>query len=79
MDLEELAKDTDGYTGADISAVCNEAVMIAVRKLVESGKMPTDEEISACKVEMGHFKIAIEKIGPKVRKELSMYSKNREV
>ena len=79
VDLEELAKDTDGYTGADISAVCNEAVMIAVRKLVESGKMPTDEEISACKVEMGHFKIAIEKIGPKVRKELSMYSKNKEV
>ena len=79
VDLEELAKDTEDYTGADISAVCNEAVMIAVRKLVESGQMPSDEEIAACKVQMEHFKTAIEKIGPKVRKELSQYSRNKEV
>ena len=79
VDLEELAKDTEGYTGADISAVCNEAVMIAVRKLVESGQMPSDEEITACKVEMEHFRTAVEKIGPKIRKELSQYSKNKEV
>ena len=79
VDLEELAKDTEDYTGADISAVCNEAVMIAVRKLVESGQMPSDEEIAACKVQMEHFRAAIEKIGPKVRKELSQYSRNKEV
>ena len=79
VDLEELAKDTEDYTGADISAVCNEAVMIAVRKLVESGQMPSDEEIAACKVQMEHFRTAIEKIGPKVRKELSQYSRNKEV
>ena len=79
VDLEELAKDSEGYTGADISAVCNEAVMIAVRKLVESGQMPTDEEIAACKVEMEHFRTAVEKIGPRIRKELSQYSKNKEV
>ena len=79
VDLEELAKDTEDYTGADISAVCNEAVMIAVRKLVESGQMPSDEEIAAYKVQMEHFRTAIEKIGPKVRKELSQYSRNKEV
>ena len=79
VDLEELAKDTEDYTGADISAVCNEAVMIAVRKLVESGQMPSDEEIAACKVQMEHFRTAIEKIGPKVRKELSQYSRTKEV
>jgi transitional endoplasmic reticulum ATPase len=79
VDLEELAKETEDYTGADISAVCNEAVMIAVRKLVESGKMPSDEEIAACKVQMEHFRTAIEKIGPRVRKELSQYSRNKEV
>ncbi|MBO7205705.1 MAG: CDC48 family AAA ATPase [Candidatus Methanomethylophilaceae archaeon] len=79
VDLEELAKETEDYTGADISAVCNEAVMIAVRKLVESGQMPSDEEIAACKVQMEHFRTAIEKIGPRVRKELSQYSRNKEV
>jgi hypothetical protein len=53
--------------------------MIAVRKLVESGQMPSDEEIAACKVQMEHFRTAIEKIGPRVRKELSQYSRNKEV
>ncbi|MDD7423650.1 MAG: CDC48 family AAA ATPase [Candidatus Methanomethylophilaceae archaeon] len=79
VDTEQLAKDSEGYTGADISAVCNEAVMIAVRRLVESGRMPTDEEIAACKVDMADFKSAMEKIGPKVRNELKQYSMNKEV
>ena len=39
----------------------------------------SDEEIAACKVQMEHFRTAIEKIGPKVRKELSQYSRNKEV
>ena len=79
MTENSLSLSTEGYTGADISAVCNEAVMIAVRKLVESGQMPSDAEITACKVEMEHFRTAVEKIGPKIRKELSQYSKNKEV
>ncbi|MBO5669779.1 MAG: AAA family ATPase, partial [Candidatus Methanomethylophilaceae archaeon] len=79
VDLEELAKETEDYTGADISAVCNEAVMIAVRKLVESGQMPSDEEIAACKVQMEHFRTGIENFGPRVWKELSQYSRNKEV
>ncbi|ENN96387.1 cell division protein CDC48 [Methanocaldococcus villosus KIN24-T80] len=32
VDLEELAKKTDGYTGADIEAICREAAMLAVRE-----------------------------------------------
>ncbi|WP_456419808.1 CDC48 family AAA ATPase [Methanocaldococcus infernus] len=32
VDLEELAKKTEGYTGADIEAVCREAAMLAVRE-----------------------------------------------
>ena len=56
-----------------------QAVMIAVRRLVESGRMPTDEEIAACKVDMADFKSAMEKIGPKVRNELKQYSMNKEV
>ena len=32
VDFEELAKMTDGYTGADIEAVCREAGMIVIRK-----------------------------------------------
>ncbi|WP_456471784.1 CDC48 family AAA ATPase [Methanocaldococcus sp.] len=32
VSLEELAKMTEGYTGADIEAICREAAMLAVRE-----------------------------------------------
>ncbi len=74
VDLGDLAKRTEGCTGADISAICNEAVMNAVRRLVAEGKVPSDEEIAACKVSMEDFDKSIDKFGPKSRQKLSEYS-----
>jgi len=71
--LEELAKRTEGCTGADISAICNEAVMNAVRRLVKSGQTPTDEEIAQCKVSMEDFEKSLGKFGPESRQKLSDY------
>ncbi len=34
VSLEELAKKTEGYTGADIEALCREAAMLAVRESI---------------------------------------------
>jgi len=73
VSLDELAKRTEGCTGADISAICNEAVMNAVRGLVKPGKVPTDEEIKECKVSMADFEKALDKYGPKSRQKLSDY------
>lgn len=73
VDIGDLAKRTDGCTGADIAAICNEAVMNAVRRLIAKGGEPTDEEIEACKVENQDFDAAIDKFGPKKRAELSSY------
>jgi len=53
VSLEELARATEGYTGADIAAVCREAAITALR---ETGK-PT-------KVSMRHFKAAMSKVPP---------------
>ena len=74
VDLEKLAEETEGCTGADISAICNEAVMNAVRRLIAKGKEPTEEEIQACKVDSEDFQEALGKFGPKKRAELSQYS-----
>jgi len=74
VDIEDLAERTEGFTGADISAVCNEAVMTAVRELVADGRMPTDDEIAACKVNMDCFVKAVDKFGPNAREELGRYS-----
>ena len=74
VDLEKLADETEGCTGADISAICNEAVMNAVRRLIANGKGPTDEEIQACKVDAEDFQEALGKFGPAKRAELSQYN-----
>ncbi|MBE6523069.1 MAG: AAA family ATPase [Thermoplasmata archaeon] len=74
VSLDDLAQRTEGCTGADISAICNEAVMNAVRGLVKPGKVPTDEEIKECKVSMADFEKALDKYGPKSRQKLSDYN-----
>ncbi|NPA86988.1 MAG: CDC48 family AAA ATPase, partial [Candidatus Diapherotrites archaeon] len=38
VDFKELAKRTEGYTGADIAAVCKEAGLNAIRRAVREGK-----------------------------------------
>ena len=73
VDIGALAEKTDGCTGADISAICNEAVMNAVRKLVKSGTVPDDTELSNCKIHMDDFLSALDKIGPESREKLKQY------
>ncbi|MBR4181716.1 MAG: AAA family ATPase, partial [Candidatus Methanomethylophilaceae archaeon] len=73
VDLDDLAEKTEGCTGADIAAICNEAVMNAVRRLVAGGKAPTDEEVAACKVEAADFEKAMDKFGPESRRKLKDY------
>ena len=62
VDLEILAKRTEGFVGADIEAVCREAVMLTLRESLESEK-----------VDMKHFKEAMKKVKPKKEADLSHY------
>ena len=63
VDLEVLAKRTHGFVGADIEAVCREAVMLTLR-----------ENIKSELVDMKQFKEAIKKVKPKSEADLSHYS-----
>jgi transitional endoplasmic reticulum ATPase len=68
VDLNELAEMTEGYVGADIEAICREAVMLALR-----------ENPNAEKIEMRHFYEAIKKIKPSVNEVmLSFYERFEE-
>ena len=62
VDIEVLAKRTEGFVGADIEAVCREAVMLTLR-----------ENLKADKVNMKHFKEAMRKVKPKNEADLSHY------
>jgi transitional endoplasmic reticulum ATPase len=62
VELNVLAKRTEGFVGADIEAVCREAVMLTLRDSLESEK-----------VDMKHFKEAMKKVKPKNEADLSHY------
>ncbi|GAY24871.1 ATPase AAA [Desulfurococcaceae archaeon AG1] len=53
VDLEYIARSTEGYTGADIAAMVREAALYALR-----------EDLSASRVYMRHFMHAMSKIKP---------------
>ncbi len=53
VSLEKLAKQTDGYVGADIEAVCREAAMLTLRNNLDAENVPYK-----------YFKEALEKVKP---------------
>ncbi len=75
VDLDELAAKTDGFTGADVSGLCNEAALLRIRRYVESGGKLTESSIKELKIAMNDFKAATEKIRPTSRIELDKYVK----
>jgi len=57
VDLREIAKMTNGYTGADLAALVREATLIALR-----------EDLKATRVRFKHFEQALSKVRPSVTK-----------
>jgi transitional endoplasmic reticulum ATPase len=71
VNLEKIAEKTDGYTGADLSALVSTAVMMALEEHVE--KYKTVDEISKhageVKVTSKHFEDAFEKTKTSTQEE----------
>ena len=69
VNIDELAEKTERYTGADIEAVCREAVMTALRENMET-KLITKE----------NFSKSLESIKPSVGEELNeKYEKMKDI
>ena len=73
VNLDELAEKTEGYTGADIAAVCNEAVMAAIREYIEKGGKMDKEEMKKLKIHKRHFEEALKNVKPMTEEELKRY------
>ncbi len=75
VEVDEIAKRTDGFTGADLAAVVNEAIMLTIRKIVAKGKDLKSDSLKKEKVPMASFTEALQKVRPVSRGELSKYER----
>jgi len=75
IDLKDLAKRTEGYSGADISSICNSAVLMAIREHIQKYKNEEEikEKVSELKVTNRHFEQAMDKIRPLSEHERKLY------
>ena len=83
VNLEELAKHTDGYTGADITSLSSAAVMLALREHISKYQDPkeADKHAKDLKIHMHHFEEAMKKIRPLSTQEITctkIYQSNLE-
>ena len=75
VDLDKLAAKMGLFTGAEIAAVCNEAMMLAIRDYVLDGGDPEEDKIKDVKVGMKYFEKAMDKVEPMSETELKKYEK----
>ena len=75
--LDELARKTEGYTGADIASICNTAVMLSIKEHIGKAKDPEDAKKRAkgLKVAKRHYDEAMQKVKPISSQELRMYER----
>jgi len=64
VDIDKMAQDLEGYTGADIQAICEEATLLTIRKAILNKNINTQDAASVknVKVSMAEFEEASGKI-----------------
>lgn len=74
VDVNKLAEETQGYTGADIASICNEAVMASIREYISTGNPLDKEHLEKLKVQKKHFDLAMEKVKVMPKEKLEKYA-----
>ncbi|WP_066413648.1 CDC48 family AAA ATPase [Halorubrum aethiopicum] len=70
VDLDAIARKTEGYVGADLEAVAREASMNASREFIASvSREEVGESVGNVRVTMAHFEDALEEVNPSVTPE----------
>jgi transitional endoplasmic reticulum ATPase len=80
VDLESLSKVTHGFVGADLEAVCKEAAIRAVRRILpeinmEQSKIPI-ETLNKIKIKGTDFQDALKEIQPSALREVHVQRPN---
>jgi transitional endoplasmic reticulum ATPase len=72
VDIEQLAKETDGYVGADIEAICREAAMLALRDFIRPDMTPEQikEGAPTIRITKAHLYAAINRVKPTASRDI---------
>ncbi|MHA1504529.1 MAG: CDC48 family AAA ATPase [Candidatus Heimdallarchaeota archaeon] len=62
VDIKELAKEIEGYSGADVESLCREAAMLSLR-----------DDMNSQIVKLKHFKAALKKVQASITPEMMKY------
>jgi transitional endoplasmic reticulum ATPase len=75
VNIDTLAAQTEGYTGADIAGLASAAVMLALRQHIEKYKDPkkAEEAKGELHMNMKNFEDAMKKIRPLSKHEIETY------
>ncbi|MCK5292626.1 MAG: CDC48 family AAA ATPase [Thermoplasmata archaeon] len=73
VDIDVLARDSEGFTGADIASVSNEATMLSIRDFVLEGGDLSEERIAKRKISNKYFQRAMDKVRGTEKKKLEKY------
>ena len=76
VDLEQLAKETHGYVGADLAALCTEAAMQCIREKMDVIDLDDDEidaeVLDSMAVSQDHFRTALGISNPSALRETAV-------
>ena len=83
VDLKELAKKTEGYSGADLEALVREAALTAMRRIMaelpaQAVEEESEEFLERLKVSRRDFEAALRKVRPSITPYMVEYYRNFE-
>lgn len=71
VDLEQIARQTGSYSGADIEALCREAALACMRRTLKLGDLErriSTRQLSSLSVTSYDFRVAMKRAGPSIRR-----------
>ena len=80
LDLNKIAEKIDGFSGADIKALCQEAILLTIRKAIDTD-IDADDDASVNQVFITEEEInkAYEKVSKSIQRARKSYEKNQDI
>ena len=76
VEVDEVVLATEGYSGAEVAAVCNEAGYAALEDSLEEDSGHGEEAVKKRQIEMRHFRRALGAVTPRIKSDLLELYKN---